>query len=219
MKELLEQAILFYNLPLTVLLGLVGVFWILSLLGAVEIDAFDFDFDPEVEGAGEGASDGVSAFLMRFVNAQDVPVMIIFSLLTLFMWAFSIAGNAAFNPDHSALIAGGLLFVNFLVSAILVKVVTQPLRPLMKAIKNDQEHQTPLIGMSGTVKSRVLDVEFGQVEIIREKGAPALLNAILPERHTASLVKGDQVLVVSFDEERDKYLVHPMAAEGQIPLK
>lgn len=223
MKELWEQAILFYNLPLTVLLVLVFVFWILSVIGTVDLDTFDIDLDADLEtgdgaidleadGASQGSSEGVFGFMLRFVNAQDVPVMIIFSLLILFMWAISLASNYLFNPTESGWLASGMLVGNFILSAVLIKAVTQPLRPLMRAIKNDQEHQEPLVGMSGTVKSRVLDSKFGQVEVPRDKGAPALLNAVLPEGREA-LVRGDKILVIDFDRDRDKFLVHPASLE------
>ncbi len=206
MKQIWEQAILFYNLPLTVLLVLVFCFWLFSLLGAIDLDFLDFDFDTDTDGADGGAF----GFLLRCVNAQDVPVMIILSLLTLFMWAIAVASNSAFNPDHNGWLAVAMLLGNFFTSVCLVKAVTQPLRPLMRALKNDKEHQEPLVGMSGVVKSRVLDHNFGQVEVARDKGAPALLNAVLPEGRDA-LVRGDQILVIDFDKERDKFLVHPEA--------
>ena len=213
MKELWEQAILFYNLPLTVLLGFVVLFWLLSLLGTVDLDTIDIDLDVDADADGvDGAVNGFFGFLLRFVNAQDVPVMIIMSLLTLFMWATGVLGNYYLNPAHNGWIALGFLFVNFILSVLLVKFTTQPLRPFMRAIKNDQEHQEPLVGLSGVVKSRVLDSNFGQVEVPRDKGAPALLNAILPEGRE-SLVRGDRILVIDFDQDKDKYLVGPAASE------
>lgn len=218
MKELWEQAILFYNLPLSIFLGAVFVYWALTLLGAVDLDTFDIDldsdFEADAEGGGSGGSEGIFGIMFRFVNAQDVPVMIIFSLLIVFMWAAAIASNYLFNPNDSGWIAAGMLVGNFFLSAILVKLVTQPLRPLMRAIKNDQEHQEPLIGLSGAVKSRILDHNFGQVEVPRDKGAPALLNAILPEGHEA-LVRGDRILVIDYDKEQDKFVVHSAALTEQ----
>lgn len=211
MKELWDQALLSYNLPLTILLGLVGVFWLLSLLGALDFDSLDVDFDADVDAdvdvdVGNGSVfDGV----MKFVNAQDVPVMFILSLLTLFMWVISIASNYYLNPGGGEWTALGFLAANFVVSVILVKYVTQPLRPMFRAIKNDQEHREPIIGSSGFVKSRVLDQGFGQCEITRPNGAPALLNCKLASREEP-LVRGDQILVIDYDESDQKYLIKPL---------
>lgn len=194
------------------------MFWLLSVLGTVDLDTFDIDLDADLDadadGAGNGATDGALGFMLRFVNAQDVPVMIIVSLLILFMWAIAIATNYIFNPTENGWLASGMLVGNFLLSAFFVKIVTQPLRPLMRAIKNDQEHQEPLVGMSGIVKSRVLDDNFGQIEVPRDKGAPALLNAVLPAGREP-LVRGDKVLVIDFDKQQDKFLVHSAAIDAE----
>ncbi|YCM45595.1 hypothetical protein V2O64_06135 [Verrucomicrobiaceae bacterium 227] len=208
MKELWEQALLSYNLPLTILLGLVGVFWLLSLLGALDFDSFETDFDVDADADLDG---GGSVFdgVMKFVNAQDVPVMFILSLLTLFMWVISIASNYYFNSAGSEGVALGFLSVNFIVSVLLVKYVTQPLRPMFRAIKNDQEHQEPLIGSSGFVKSRVLDQGFGQCEVTRPNGAPALLNCKLASREEP-LVRGEKILVIDYDDSDQKYLIKPL---------
>lgn len=214
MKELWEQAILSYNLPLTILLGLVAVFWLLSVLGTVDIDGFDFEVDADVdaEGAGDGLS-GLFGFAMRFVNAHDVPVTIVLSLLSLFMWAGSVLANYYFNPAQSGLIAAGIFVGVFFASALLVKLVTEPLRPFLRQLKNEEDNQEPIVGLVGKVKSRVLDSNFGQIEVPRTNGAPALLNAILPDEGE-SLVRGDEVLIIDFDKDRDKYLVQSSARLG-----
>ena len=206
MKELWEQAILSYNLPLTILLGLVGVFWLLSLVGASDVDSFDVDFDTDVDVDADVDGGGVFEGIMKFVNAQDVPVTFIITLLTVFMWAISIASNFYLNSGESELLALGLLAANFILSVILVKVVTHPLRPMFHALKSDDEHHEPLIGSSGFVKSRVLDESFGQCEISRPNGAPALLNCRLASKEKP-LVRGDQVLVIDFDSSDQKYII------------
>jgi hypothetical protein len=212
-KELWEQALLSYNLPFTVLMGLVAVYWLLSVLGTVDLDTLDVDMDVSTDADVDADMDGdvssggnVVGFALRFVNAQDVPLMIVLSLLALFMWLISIASNFYLNPGQSGLMASGLFLGNFILSAVMVKTITQPLRPFLKALKNDQEHQEPLIGMAGVVKSRVLDADFGQVEVARHNGAPALLNCRLATGDEA-LVRGDEVLVIDHDDAKDRFVV------------
>ena len=143
-----------YNLPLTVLLGLVLVFWIVSFLG---VGGFDADLDIDMEGGDAG---GAFGFLLRVVNAHDIPLMLILSLLSLLMWAFALSSNYYFNPNESSWLALVFLLPNFILSVLLVKIVTQPLRPLFRSITLDQEHHEPLIGSGGHVKSRVLDSDL-----------------------------------------------------------
>lgn len=218
MKELWEQALIGYNLPLTVLLGLVVLFWLITLLGIFDLDALDVDLDIDADAdlnGVEGVGGNILGVFLKFVNAQDVPLMIVLSLLSLSLWALSIVSNYYFNPSQSIGLAMAFLAGNLFLSAFLVKVITHPLRPFMRNLKNDQELQQPLVGMSGVVKSRVLDSNFGQVEVPREKGAPALLNAILPEGKDA-LVRGNKILVIDFDEKLNKYLVQAASSESSL---
>lgn len=210
MKEIWDQAIIGYNLPLTVLLGLVSIFWIVSLIGVGDLDA-DLEVDVDGDAASEG-SEGVFGFLMRVVNAHDIPVMLVLSMLTLFMWLIAIASNFYLNPGQNTGIALALLLGNFIVSVICLRFVIEPMRPLFQAIKNDQEHQEPLIGSTGKVKSRTLDQTFGQCEVIRPKGAPALLNCRLAEGEPP-MVRGDEILVIGHDDETRKFIIKPIKIE------
>lgn len=208
MSDFIQQSILPYNLPLTGLMGLVALYWVLSLVGTIDMDGIDFDFDGDADVDGEVSSEvstggNFIGTVLKFVNAQDVPIMMVLSLLILFMWITSILSNFYLNPEGSNLMALGLGVGNFIFSTLCVKAVTQPLRPLFKALKKD-EQAVPLIGAVGTVKSRVMDENFGQVTVPREGGSPALLNAKLSE---GALVRGDTVIVLSYDEGSKRYLV------------
>lgn len=220
MKEIWEQAILAHNLPLTILLGFVCIFWLLAVLGTVDIDSLDIDFDMDTDIEGDIDTDatpsnvGFFAGLMKLVNATDVPVMMVLSLLTLFMWVISILSNAAFNPGHSVLIAGGLLIGNFIASAILVKIITQPLIPFFKAFKKGENDDEPVIGRIGIVKSRIIDSKYGQVEIPRDNGAPAIVNCRMADGHSP-LMRGTQVLVFEKDEEKTLFVVREASASSK----
>ncbi|MDB4465561.1 hypothetical protein N9057_04675, partial [Akkermansiaceae bacterium] len=65
MKEIWEQATIGYNMPFTILLGLVLLFWIVSLFGIGDFDAdLDVDVDLEVDGGAEGQAEGAFGFLL-----------------------------------------------------------------------------------------------------------------------------------------------------------
>lgn len=202
-KEIWEQAIRAHNMPLTVLLGVVFLFWVVSLLTGGDIDA-DMDVDVDVDTGVD--THGLTSGILRLVNAQDVPLTLVISVLTLFMWGISIVSNYYLNPNENGWVAFGLFLLNFIISVLLVKAVTQPLRPFFRALKNDQEHKEPLIGSAGHVKSRVLDGHFGQCEIVRPKGAPALLNCRLAEGEEA-MVRDEEILVIGYDDKTQKYIV------------
>lgn len=203
MKEIWEQAILPYNLPLTILLGLVVIFWMLSLIGLLGIDSLDADLD--VDASGDLSNLGeIPAAMLRVVNAGSVPVTIVLSILALCMWLGSIVLNYYFNPTHSGWLAAGFIVAAFVIGVIATKALTQPLVPFMRRLK-EAEDAPPVIGCAGIVRSIAIDSEYGQVEVERPDGAPALLNARLgPD--TESAPRGTPVLIISLDETKGVYL-------------
>lgn len=203
-KELWEQAILPYNLPLTILLGMVVVFWILTLIGAVGTDA-DVDLDPDASGGDLG---DIPAAMLRAVNAGFVPVTIVLSVLILMMWIASILLNYFFNPAGSILVSLGFFLAAFVLGVIATKAITQPLVPFMRRLK-EAENAPPVIGEVGVVRSIQLDPTYGQVEVQRPDGAPALLNARLGA-DSEPVPRGTPVAIISLDEASGIYLVRAL---------
>lgn len=213
MKELWEQAILPYNLPFTILLGLVVVFWITTLLGAVSMDSLDIDIDADADldasgNDGDMSFGGMAAAMMRVVNAGYIPLTIVLSILILMMWISSILLNYYFNPAHSILMATLFVVAAFVLGVIATKAITQPLVPFMRRLK-EAEDAAPVIGEMGIVRSIQLDSQYGQVEVERPDGAPALLNAKLGS-DAEPVSRGTQVVIVSMDESTGVYLVRAL---------
>lgn len=205
MKELWEQAILPYNLPFTILLGLVVVYWLLTLLGALGVDSLDADLD--VSDASGDLGD-IPAAMLRVVNAGAVPLTVVLSILILTIWIFSIALNFYFNTGQAMLLAGGLFLAAFVLAVVATKIITQPLVPLMRRLKA-AEDTAPVLGEVGIVRSIQIDSQYGQVEVQRPDGAPALLNARLgPD--SEPVPRGNPVAIVSMDDASGIYLVRAL---------
>ena len=160
MKELWIQATESYNLPLTIGLIFFCAYWIISSIGIFD---FDTDIDVEVD-TDVDLNGGVFSSVLNFVNAADVPVMLVLTLLNFSMWAISMISNELWNPEGSMSLASLFIIANLILSIFVVKILSKPLAPLFNAIKNDVEAAEPLIGQSGKVKSRILDHHYGQVE-------------------------------------------------------
>ena len=97
-------------------------------------------------------------------------------------------------------------------SVLAVKYTTLPLVPFFKAVGAEAEKSVPLIGQIGTVKSQVLDASYGQVEVLRDKDSPALLNCMLSEDHKP-LERGQEVIVIRLDEKSKKYIVRSLSVK------
>ncbi|WP_345714957.1 hypothetical protein [Luteolibacter yonseiensis] len=209
MKELWEQAILPWNLPLTVLLGLVIVFWSLKILTGADFASGDADID--VDGGLEHAG-GFSSDLMRAVNAGAVPLTIVLSVLILALWMASILLNYYLNPEKKWFLNAGLLLASLVIAVVATKIITQPLVPVMRRLKS-AEDAAPVIGETGVVRSIEIDSRYGQVEVRRPQGAPAILNSrLLPD--IEPVPRGTTVAVVSYDQAAGVYLVKPISTES-----
>ncbi len=219
MIEIWTQAILPYNLPLTILLGFVSLFWLLTAFGAVDLDSLDIDFDADIDSdidAGSASPSGdFLVGLLKIVNATDVPLMMVLSMLNLFMWAIAILSNLALNSDQSYLIAAGLLIGNFIISCILVKIITQPLLPFFRSFKKGENDDEPVIGRIGIVKSQEIDGKYGQVEIPRNNGAPAIVNSRMAEGHEPCK-RGDKVLIFDKDQEKSLFIARAASPDESI---
>ena len=83
------------NLPFTVLLGLIVLYWLLVALGALDVHLFsDVDGDLHHDMHHEADHD-LAGFtkVLHFVGIGDVPVMVIVSVLGLAMWLCSMLAN------------------------------------------------------------------------------------------------------------------------------
>ena len=234
MQEVIQEAISAYNLPLTIVLGLVAVYWLISLAGVMEFDALDgflgldaadgadvdvdvdldvdVDADVSADADGDGGDHhhGSGGFLqstVKLLGATDAPIMFVLTVYVLTLWGCNMLGNIYFNKEDSGNLATIILGVSLVGSFLLTRLTIRPLRPLMRLLR-DTESRIPLIGMTGQVRSLSVTATSGQVEVVRD-GAPILLHARVSEEGEP-IVRGTEVLIVMKDEERDAYVVRPL---------
>lgn len=214
MLELFQESLLPVNLPFTILLGLIAIYWVIGLLGLIDIDGPDgveagVEVDVEVDGGDDGgsASGGLYKTLLNVIGASDAPLMFVISLFSLFLWASNVLLNHYFNPDFETGRASLLLIPVVVGSFVLTRLLVIPLRPVMKMLRSP-EKPVEVIGASGIVRSSKIDSEFGEVEVSASER-----NLILRARistNEAPLVKGDRILVVSKEDESDTYVVRAL---------
>jgi Protein of unknown function (DUF1449) len=201
------------NLPFTALLGLIVLYWLLVALGALDVHLFsDVHTDGHVEGdvhhgGGDHDTGGATKF-MDFVGIGDVPVMVIVSVLGLSMWLGSMLSNY-YITGGSQLLALAMLLPIFLVSVVVTRYVTMPLRPLFRLINKDRGAGEEVLGSVCLITTSEATPTFGQAEITRS-GAPVLIN--VRTLGDAVLVKGARAAVVRSDAEKGVYYITPMPA-------
>jgi hypothetical protein len=218
MLEFIYEVLRPVNLPFTALMGMVTFYWLLVLLGAL-----DFDSEPsldlhsqdvhvdgalgahDVDHAGhlDGADIGAFKSLLQFLNFGNVPSMIVMSILVLSMWAISLISNRMFNPG-SFLIALGLLVPNLIVTALITKAATSPLKKLFAALNKDYEEHKPVVGRTCTILSSEVTDKFGQAQI-ETSGAPLVINVRTYDE--VSFSKGESALIIKEDRQNNLYTV------------
>lgn len=195
-----------YNLPFTIPFGFLCVYWVLSIIGLFDVD-LGLDGDLDIDGDIGGLSGGLKS-LLNFVNATDVPIMLILTFISGLGLVANVAFNTSLNPNGTPWIGVGFIVASLVLAAVITRYVTKPLKPLFNLMNQNDEDKIAIIGRIGEVKSLTLDNKFGQVEVPHENNAPALLNCRLPDHYTP-LKKGDKVLVTEEGPEGKYFLVRP----------
>lgn len=195
----------------TFILAICVLYWLVAVLGIVDIDVLDFDIadvDGEL-GANQSnlsTPDMLAGLMMKF-GLYGVPVTIIVSFIALFGWFISyfiVHFLFGIVPDGLFRYLAGLpvLALALYTSVMITAVVIRPIRPLFK--KASQNTVKEVLGQTAVVRTSRVDNGFGEV-FLEDGGAGLIFKA----RTTGSDVfkKGDKVVLLEFNEAQNIYRV------------
>lgn len=206
------------NMVFTVLLVFVMLYWLTVILGLIDISAMDVDLDldadidvdadveMDTDTAVEGQGSGWISSSLQFFNFGKVPFMVVFSFLTLCMWAFSILVNHYFGHG-SWTTAGILFFPNLATGLLLTKIITTPLIPVFKHF-DGSALPVEYIGHECTLTLPASGTAMGQAEVLIDD-TPLLINVKLDSEEL--LGRGAKALVVNESPDGRFYIVKPLA--------
>ena len=204
MGEYLEASFSWPALPATVLLILVSLYWLSVILGALDIELFDFDLD---FGADAGFSlTSIGLIPLRFLNIGSVPLMLWLSIFALGFWSPSMLVDysrwfgATWSDTEGSRIAQTVA-LNTAIGLLVAKLLTQPLRGKFDQV--GQESGEALVGRACVITTSEVTEKFGQAKFETD-GAPLLLNVRAAEQ---TLTKNDWAEIVGFESEQNIYLV------------
>ena len=215
MKELFEATFSVVNIIPTIFLMFVVAYWLLVILGALDISSFDFDvdidadvdidFDADAEAAATGEI-SVSWFnnVLSFFNIDKVPLMIFLTFWIIPMWLISIMTNHTFG-NHYFLLSLVFLIPNLIVSLFIAKPITVPFIKIFKYLDEDTESSQVLLGAVGTVIVGANDSKMGQGDV-NIKGSNYRLNI---KTKRGDIKRGEKMLVVNYIKELKHYIVEP----------
>ena len=193
----------------TFFLGLSLLFWLVAILGWIDVDILEIDLAGGKDSIGSDSSfsnsDALAGLVLRF-GLNGVPVTIIISIMSLIGWLlcyYAVYLAMFWVPDGFMRYLVGLpiLLLSLYLSAIATAQIIKPLRPLFLEPTQSVKH---IIGQTAIVKTSTVDSQFGEATI--EDGGAGLL---LKVRATGGekFVKSDQVVLVEYLEEEGVYRV------------
>lgn len=219
MQELFHAAFSSVNFIPTILLIIVVIYWLLVILGAMDLGFLDFDLDAdfesdfemeveinaEVEAEADVAGAGWFMELLSWFNLGKVPFMVFVSCFSIPFWMFTINSNHYLGVQ-SLWLALIFLLPIAIVSMIIAKVLTIPLVKLFDRLDADGHESLDAVGKKVRVTMRVTHDSLGQVEV-KLDGTTNLVAA--KSREGITLEKGSTALVIQKSKNGKFYLVAP----------
>lgn len=194
----------------TFFLAITVLYWLVAVLGFIDIDILDFDL-PEADGMAADA-DGLSnpdvlAGLMLRFGLHGVPVTVIVSFIALFGWFicyYLVHFFFGYVPSGILRYIAGLpvLFGTLYIAVMITAVVIKPIRPLFK--KAQQQTVKRVLGQTAMVRSSRVDNVFGEA-VLEDGGAGLILQ--VRTSGDEKFKQGDRVVLLEYLKEMNVYRV------------
>jgi hypothetical protein len=200
--ELIEASLRFPVVVFTIGLGIVLIYWLFVLVGALDIDVLGGADGHDVGGHDAGGHDA-DGFMSK-LGLGVVPVTITVSLIMLVGWVGSLLAMHYLGDIAGVKYAvlPGMLVVGMLATNILVR----PIAPVFRI--REGKSNSEYVGHTCTITTATVDENFGHANV--EDGGVTMDIAVRCDG-TAKLARNDKALIIEFDEERQAYLVEPVS--------
>ena len=209
MEQLFEVASQFPTVIYSTLLGIVVVYWIVGLLGLIDLDfSGDADLDIDVDSDIDVSAGGITGLLLTF-GLSGVPFTLVLSIIILVCWLISFYLQfylLTWLPDGWLyyLMGGVSNFIVLIISLPITAVVIRPLKGMFKSVEATTSQN--LVGRDATIATGTVSETFGQARLFNN-GAEILVDVRCDPEHTFKL--GDKVLVIKYLQENHAYIVAP----------
>lgn len=200
----------FPTIIFTILLAVLVLYWLMAVLGLVDIEVLDFDLgELDLDAANNTSLNNVDALagLMLKLGLNGVPVTIIVSFISLFGWLicyYLVHFGQPLIPDNwfSYVIGLGIALVSFFVAGFITALVIKPLRPLFKSAV--QQSGKYLLGQVAIVRTSRVDEGFGEATL--EDGGAGLILKVRADSGVQFKL-GDRVVLFEYLSDSNAYRV------------
>lgn len=234
MAHVLSLALSFPSIVYTVLLGAVAIYWAFVMVGAAKLglgegadgggggagaDAGHVEVGDHGDVGGHGAGDtgdagdadggddgseghGAIADLLGALRLRSVPLTITVTGIVMFSWIFSVLGaqiSDALPVKLATLVLAPIL------ALFPTSLVVRPLGKLF--VIPTAARRTDLVGKTCTIRTGTVTDRFGEATL--EDGGAGLVVRVRVD-DGVKLERGQEALIVGYDEEREEFTVAPM---------
>jgi len=192
------------NLPLTVLMGLVLLYWLISMASGVDLDQdLDLDLDADLDGDLPAEGLGSALGVLSFFNIGLIPLSILFSIFVFALWLTAMLVTGLL-PERMADLGYLIYLPNLVWSAFATKLVTSPIARGLRKMKHEERFKRSVEAKIGFLLSDNDGERLSQCEIPTD-GAP--YRVTVKARAGTFLAKGTRVLVIERAETGNFYYV------------
>jgi len=216
-----------WNLPFLVMLGLVGAFFVLQLVGLIGHDAdadtdadvdhdvdadADADADTDADADADGDTGEALHATLSFFGVGRVPFMVVWGTLFIFTGFAGIFFNRVAFVRLSGHYPGWLFACSLLFSLVVglgaTRLAARLAGRLVDTGGRGASRKHELVGEMGVVASARVDDRFGEVRVRDPGGNEHLVHARVAAG-AAPLFRGVSVVLVDYEDGRELFLASP----------
>jgi hypothetical protein len=189
MGDFVDAALSFPAALFSFLLAAVVIYWLLVLIGTLDVEIGDLDL-------GDG------------IGLGGVPVTVTVSVLTVVAWFVSLAGTVVVDDLGTlpqVLLGIGILLVATVAGLFAARAVAVPLRRLY--ITGGEASRTDFVGRECVIRTGSVTGTFGQAEVTADDGSSAIIQVRQTGEHT--LTNGGRALIFDYDNDGEFFWVAP----------
>ncbi|WP_185234000.1 OB-fold-containig protein [Teredinibacter franksiae] len=200
----------FPTIIFTILLIFCVFYWVLAVLGLVDIEILDFDVPDSLDTSGltdDLSNLNVMSGLLLRLGLNGVPFTIVITALALIGWMLSFTVVYFTNPFIPGtlleFLVGIPIFIGTLyVSAMVTAAIIKPLRPIFQSA--NQEVQKTILGQVAVVRTGRVDKNFGEAKV--EDGGAGLIVKVRSYKDE-EFQRGDKVVLLEHVTAENVYKV------------
>jgi hypothetical protein len=187
------------TMPATVLVLICCAYWLFVILGALDVELFDFDLDFDVDTEMHSLS-SIGLIGLKWLNLGEVPLMMWLSVFSFGAWVLSLIFDQTAPPDDTWYNVQAFAR-NAGISILFTKFATNPLRGFFST--KGPNPAADLLGKTCEITTSEVTESKGQAQY-QTDAAPLLLNVRAAE---GTLTKGELATIVDFDSAGHIYYV------------